>query len=118
MIRATLSDMLFTGEQNLSHYPNYRSILQEDWYPDLESHIILAACTEYQYAKAKAVKSDDGMVTGYVGIFTDSLVRALRSGNWRKETTYVDLLHCLDTSPFQTPVVAGNRKGAHIWYQG
>ncbi|KAK0184132.1 peptidase C14, caspase domain-containing protein, partial [Armillaria mellea] len=26
MARATLPEMLFTGEQNLSHYPNYRSI--------------------------------------------------------------------------------------------
>ncbi|PBK95060.1 hypothetical protein ARMGADRAFT_1077820 [Armillaria gallica] len=118
MTRATLSEMLFAGEKNLSHYPNYRSILDKDWHPDVDSHVILAACMEYQYAKAKPVKMEDGTVTGYIGIFTDSLVRALWSGHWRKETTYVDLLHHLDMIPCQTPVIAGNRKSSCIWYQG
>ncbi len=117
MKRATLQEMLFTGEQNLSHYPDYHSILDKDWHPDVDSHVILAACTEYQYAKAKPVKREDGTITGHIGIFTDSLVRALRSGHWRKETTYIDLLDCFDKTSCQTPIVAGKRKRARIWYQ-
>ncbi|KAK0505565.1 hypothetical protein EDD18DRAFT_1129662 [Armillaria luteobubalina] len=117
MKRATLHDMLLAGENVLKNYPGYRSILAKDWLPDVTSHVVLAACEDYQYAKAKKMKREDGTVTGYIGVFTDSLVRALRSGHWRKETTYVDLLHCLDTMPTQTPVVAGDRKCARLWYQ-
>ncbi|KAK0213441.1 hypothetical protein DFS33DRAFT_1377930 [Desarmillaria ectypa] len=82
------------------------------WIPTL----FLAACKEYQFAKAKKVKGEDGAVK-YIGIFTDSLVRVLRSGHLKKETTYADLVHLLDRMPHQTPVVAGNRKGSCIWYQ-
>ncbi|KAK0467507.1 hypothetical protein IW261DRAFT_1519662 [Armillaria novae-zelandiae] len=117
MMRATLQDMLVAGENVLKHYPGYHSILAKDWLPDMTTHVVLAACEDYQYAKAKKVRRQDGTVVGYIGIFTDSLVRALRSGHWRKETTYVDLLRCLDKTSSQTPVVAGEHKGARLWYQ-
>ncbi len=116
MTRATLQDMLVAGENNLKCYPGYRSILAKDWLPDMNSHVVLAACRDYQYAKAKKVKREDG-TAGYIGIFTDSLVRVLRSGSWQKETTYADLVHCLDKTPQQTPVVAGKYKDARLWYQ-
>ncbi len=117
MARATLEDMLLVGEKNLKHYPGYRSILAKDWLPDMSSHVVLAACRDYEYAKAKAVKRADGTVTGYIGVFTDSLVRVLRSGYWKKETTYAELVHCLDKTSHQTPVVAGEYKNARLWYQ-
>ncbi len=113
---ATLRDMLITGDRALKVYPGYRSIFPKDWYPDMDSHVVLAACKAYQFAKWKKVKGTDGEAE-YIGIFTDSLVRALRSGYWSKETTYADLVRCLDKTPYQTPVVAGNRKGERIWYQ-
>ncbi|PBK94318.1 hypothetical protein ARMGADRAFT_1062554 [Armillaria gallica] len=117
MTRATLEDMLLVGEKNLKHYPGYRSILAKDWLPDMSSHVVLAACRDYEYAKAKAVKRADGTVAGYIGIFTDSLVRVLRSGYWKKETTYAELVHCLDKTSHQTPVVAGEKKNERLWYQ-
>ncbi|SJL17913.1 uncharacterized protein ARMOST_21482 [Armillaria ostoyae] len=116
MTRATLQDMLVAGEKNLIHYPGYRSILANDWLPDMDSHVVLAACRDYEYAKAKKVQLEDG-TAGYIGIFTDSLVRVLRSGYWKKETTYADLVHCLDKTSQQTPVVAVNYKNARLWYQ-
>ncbi len=39
------------------------------------------------------------------------------SGGWKKETTYVELSELLNQSYFQTPVVAGDHKYEHIWYQ-
>ncbi|PBK95045.1 hypothetical protein ARMGADRAFT_1010988 [Armillaria gallica] len=117
MARATLEDMLVVGEMNLKHYPGYRSISAKDWLPDMSSHVVLAACRDYEYAKAKAVKRADGTVAGYIGIFTDSLVRVLRSGHCKKETTYAELVHCLDKTSHQTPVVAGEYKHARLWYQ-
>ncbi len=59
---------------------------------------------------------EDGKA-GYIGIFTDLLVRFLQSDYWKKETTYADLVHCLDKAPHQTPVVAGKYKDARLWYQ-
>ncbi|KAK0207446.1 peptidase C14, caspase domain-containing protein [Armillaria fumosa] len=114
--RATLQDMLVAGENILMRYPGYRSILAEDWLPDMTSHVVLAACEDYQYAKAKKVRREDGTVTGYIGIFTDSLVRALQSGYMEKEATYTDLVRYLDKTYHQTPVVAGKLKSARIWY--
>ncbi len=77
---------------------------------------MLAACKAYQFAKPKLVKRKDG-AEGYIGIFTDSLVRALRSGYYTGETTYVDLVRCLDRTRCQTPAVAGKHKHVRIWYQ-
>ncbi|KAK0207442.1 hypothetical protein IW262DRAFT_1498642 [Armillaria fumosa] len=57
--RATLQDMLVAGENILMRYPGYRSILAEDWLPDMTSHVVLAACEDYQYAKAKKVRRED-----------------------------------------------------------
>ncbi|PBL04302.1 hypothetical protein ARMGADRAFT_979706 [Armillaria gallica] len=109
-------DMLLAGDKKLRGSPGYRSILSKDWYPDMNSHVILAACKDYQFAKATMVKGEDG-TEGYIGIFTDSLVRALRSGYCTRETTYVDLVHSLDQTSHQTPVVAGKRRDARVWYQ-
>ncbi|PBK95049.1 hypothetical protein ARMGADRAFT_1163753 [Armillaria gallica] len=117
MSRATLEDMLVVGENNLMHYPGYRSILAKDWLPDMNSYVVLAACRDYQYAKAKAVKRADGTVAGYIGIFTDSLVRVLRSGYLKKDTTYAHLVYCFDKTSHQTQVIAGKHKDARLWYQ-
>ncbi|KAK0505515.1 hypothetical protein EDD18DRAFT_1098861 [Armillaria luteobubalina] len=89
VVCATLQDMLATGEKNLMCYPEYRSILAEDWLPDMDSHVTLAVCRDYQYAREKKVKQADGSVMGYIGIFTDLLM----------------------------PVIAGKHKYAHLWYQ-
>ncbi|KAK0241032.1 hypothetical protein EDD85DRAFT_387381 [Armillaria nabsnona] len=105
--------MLLVGED----YPGYRSILSKDWYPDMESHVALAACKEYEFAKEKKIPGEGGAV-GYIGIFTDSLVRVLRSGYLSKETTFADLPFGLDECRHQTPVVSGRHKHTRIWYQG
>ncbi|KAK0207487.1 hypothetical protein IW262DRAFT_1443401 [Armillaria fumosa] len=117
MARATLQDMLAAGENTLMHHTGYRTILGNDWLPDVDSHVVLAACRDYQYAKAKKVRRADGTVAGYIGIFTDSLVRVLRSGHCKKETTYADLVHYFDKTSHQTPVIAGKYKDARLWYQ-
>ncbi len=113
---ATPKDMLLAGDNKLRGYPGYQSILSKDWYPDMGSHVILAACKAHQFAKPKMVEGKDG-AKGYIGIFTDSLVRVLRSGYCTRETTYADLVHYLDQTLHQTPVVAGERRDARIWYQ-
>ncbi len=112
----TVQDMLLAGEQIFGGYPGYRSILSKDWYPDMDSHVALAACEAHQLEMSKAVEGEDG-VEEHIGIFTDSLVRALRSCYCTRETTYVDLVHSLDQTFHQTPVVTGKRRDARLWYQ-
>ncbi|KAK0443298.1 caspase domain-containing protein [Armillaria borealis] len=103
--------MLNAANESLSGYPDYQSVLSEDWRPDKSSHVTLAACREYQFAKETLVKGV------YNGVFTRSLVHALTSGHCKKETTYADLIRALPWSPLQNPVVAGDHKRALLWYR-
>ncbi|PBL04262.1 hypothetical protein ARMGADRAFT_1096472 [Armillaria gallica] len=114
--RATPQSMLLAGDKTVRGFPGYRSVLLKDWRADMNSHVLLAACKDYQFAKLKVVKGKDG-AKGYIGIFTDLLVHALRSGSCTRETTYIDLVCCLDQTQYQTPVVAGSHNHARIWYQ-
>ncbi|KAK0207478.1 caspase domain-containing protein [Armillaria fumosa] len=116
MAHATLQDMLAAGDKNLMGHTGYRPILANDWHPDMDSYVVLAACRDYQYAKAKKVIREDG-TAGYIGIFTDSLVRVLQSGHYKKDTTFADLVRYFDKISHQTPVVAGKYKDMRLWYQ-
>ncbi len=113
---ATLRDMLYAGDKLLRDLPGYRSILEKDWSPDDKSHVVLAACEAYQFAKERWINEEDGSRV-CVGVFTHSLLRLLRSGHCKAETTYADLLHGFDESSLQTPVVAGIHRHARLWYQ-
>ncbi|KAK0475408.1 caspase domain-containing protein [Armillaria novae-zelandiae] len=114
---SALHEMLLAGESYLKDHPGYRSILEEEWNPDMESHVLLAACKDYQFAKEKA-KREDGRVVGYIGVFTEALVHVLQSGNCVEKTTYVDIIRAAGALRYQTPVVFGTRKNARIWFQG
>ncbi len=52
------TDMLQTADKRLRYLPGYKSVLAEDWFPNMDSHIILAACKEYEYARE--MKCEDG----------------------------------------------------------
>ncbi len=104
------NDMLRAGDERLKHFPGYCSILSEDWQPDISSHVVIAACQDYQVAKETLGKQ------GFGGVFTTTLVRVLRSGHWKKETTYGELTDHLNQSSTQTPAVAGIRKFERLWY--
>ncbi|SJL17259.1 uncharacterized protein ARMOST_20806 [Armillaria ostoyae] len=110
-VRASLSDMLRAADERLQHLPSYLSVTSEDWKPNMGSHVILAACRDYQLVKETAGKDGCG------GVFTNTLVRVLRSSAWKKETTYVGLTDLLNQSCSQTPVVAGDYKYERLWYQ-
>ncbi|KAK0191754.1 caspase domain-containing protein, partial [Armillaria mellea] len=45
-----VDDMLRAADERLKGFPYYRSVLSKDWKPDMGSHVILAACREYQSA--------------------------------------------------------------------
>ncbi|PBK72069.1 hypothetical protein ARMSODRAFT_932420 [Armillaria solidipes] len=106
-----VNDMLRVADQRLKHLPGYQSVLSRDWKPDMGSHVVLAACRDYQYASETEGKG------GYSGIFTKTLIGVLKSGVWRKGVTYVEVTHLLNQSYSQTPVVAGDHIYDRIWYQ-
>ncbi|KAK0191755.1 caspase domain-containing protein [Armillaria mellea] len=111
-VRASLTDMFRAADERLQHLPSYTSVSSEDWQPSTGSHVILAACRDYQLVRETVGKDGCG------GVFTSTLVRVLRSGAWKKETTYVGLTELLNQSFAQTPVVAGEHMHERLWYQG
>ncbi|SJL17260.1 uncharacterized protein ARMOST_20807 [Armillaria ostoyae] len=109
--RTNVNDMLRAADERLKSFPCYRSVLSKDWKPDMSSHVVLAACRDYQRA------TEILGTKGYRGVLTKTLVRVLRSDAWKRETTYVELTELLNQSYSQTPVVAGDRKYGRLWYQ-
>ncbi|KAK0183539.1 caspase domain-containing protein [Armillaria mellea] len=109
--RISFDKMLHDADQNTRRFPDYHSILDEDWLPNMDSHVILAPCREYQLTMERREGS------GFHGAFTQSLLHTLKSGCLGKYATYTDLIDVLPWSDYQTPVVAGKRKGTRLWYQ-
>ncbi len=95
--------MLRAGDESLKQYslPGTVSVLKGNWSPMKGSHVLLAACRDYQFARE--VQRDDGTVCG---IFTEALMSALRSGP--RNQSYLDLCCTIrTTTPLQTPVAIG-----------
>ncbi len=109
--RSTVDDMLCAADGRLKCFPYYKSVLSQNWFPDMGSHVVLAACRDYQTAK------ETGEGGRCSGIFTRRLVYVLTSGECTKETTYVGLTGLLNQSYLQTPVVAGDHIDERLWYQ-
>ncbi len=112
----SLKNMLLAAEDALRDLPGYRSVFAEDWVPDMDSHVILAACMGDEVAKAKRVKKKDTSEV-WGGVFTNMLVKTLRSGVLGEGATYVDLIKALPRLRFQTPIVAGGHENTRLWYQ-
>ncbi|SJL10596.1 uncharacterized protein ARMOST_13984 [Armillaria ostoyae] len=112
----SLQEMLFTAEQNLKDLPGYRSVLAKDWYPDMNSHVVLAACKKSELAKTERIMKEDGTMERR-GVFTGRLIDTLKSDGWREEATYEDLIEAMAPIDSQTPCVAGERKNKCLWYQ-
>ncbi|KAK0486719.1 caspase domain-containing protein [Armillaria luteobubalina] len=106
---SSVAVMLQAADNRLRYLPGYQSVLEEDWFPDMESHVILAACKEYEYATE--IKGVDG----YHGIFTRGLIKALKSVT--NDTSYFDLLEALPSTINQTPTINGKHRNANLWYQ-
>ncbi|PBL01552.1 hypothetical protein ARMGADRAFT_220429 [Armillaria gallica] len=100
-----VDDMLRAAHTRLRHLPRYRSVLSPDWQPDMSSHVLVAACQDYQTARESGG-----------GEFTWSLVDALTSGAYNQGTTYQDLADLLNRSHTQTPSICGDHMNEPLWY--
>ncbi|SJL00997.1 uncharacterized protein ARMOST_04311 [Armillaria ostoyae] len=111
-----LHDMLCAADERWKQSgdpSDYQSVLSKDWQSDMSSHIVLVACDNFE-----TMKEEQGH-NGFHRVFTWALVRALRSSDWKKKMTYVDLVELLNRSllGLQTPIVAGNLKKERLFYQ-
>ncbi|SJL08892.1 uncharacterized protein ARMOST_12264 [Armillaria ostoyae] len=109
--RASFRRMLHAADESCGQHPSYQPVSARDWRPDMSSHVVLAACKEYQ--TAKEVESE----AGYNGVFTQGLISTLRSESLSEESTYVDLLFSLPRRRGQTPIIAGKHKRERLWYK-
>ncbi len=118
--RASLTDMLLAAEDALKNLPGYQSVLAEDWVPDIDSHVIVAACREDEVARSKPVRKEKSTEV-WGGVFTTLLIKVLKSGALGEGATYVDLINALPQPSLrfhsQTPNVVGGRKNTRLWYQ-
>ncbi|KAK0462798.1 hypothetical protein IW261DRAFT_1576159 [Armillaria novae-zelandiae] len=103
--------MLDSAQDSMRDWPGYRDVWEQKWCPDMGSHVVLAACRDYQFAKETQCGGG-----GYKGVFTTGIVRTLTSGTLGEGSTYVDLIKALPQWESQTPVVAGRRKNEHLWH--
>ncbi len=88
------------------------SVRSPEWRPDMTTHVVVAACKEYEVVK-EIIRTDGKSE----GMFTTALLRTLRYGELTSRSTYVDLQHALPRWKYQTPVVAGEHKTERLWFQ-
>ncbi|PBK65060.1 hypothetical protein ARMSODRAFT_1022494 [Armillaria solidipes] len=101
--------MLNSAKERMGDWHGYRDVWEDKWIPDMDSHIVLAACKDYQFAKEWPDRN------GYSGVFTRALVKVLRSDSLTEEATYVDVIESLPIFSGQTPVLAGKRVQERLW---
>ncbi len=115
MPSTSIQHMLATAHERLKDLPKYHSVFDGNWNPDVTSHVLLAACTDYQPAE-----EEKGADNRWNGNFTRALIDALKLDSLEEESTYVDLFYALEERMprinIQTPVVAGN-VGERLWYR-
>ncbi|KAK0455608.1 uncharacterized protein EV420DRAFT_1552201 [Desarmillaria tabescens] len=115
--KASLKSMLHAADERWKYFSGYRSVLSKDWRPDMYSCVILAAGFSYEVKGTKGCR----------GVFTETLLRVLRSTDWKKEMTYADLVNLMSRSlsstsqqiaslPFSFLLVSGRRMNKRLWY--
>ncbi|KAK0460626.1 uncharacterized protein EV420DRAFT_1478384 [Desarmillaria tabescens] len=120
----SLEDMLRAAEEGLTDLLGRQTLFSKDWVPDMDSHVMVAACKENERAQACLRRKEDGTKV-WRGVFTSLLIKTLRSGVLKEGATYVHLGKALlrrqlrrrPQTPLQTPNVAGRRQNMRLWYQ-
>jgi len=105
----SLKNMLLAAEDNPHKQWASGSALAENWKPDLSSHVVLAACQDFE--RAWECGDDKG------GDFTVALLKALRSLPL-DTTTYHDFIKRIGRLPRQQPYAVGSRVGNVIFTPG
>lgn len=107
--------MLKAADDTIRRLPAFRetpSLWVRDWKQDNASHVVLAATETGHYTYERQFGD-----AGFRGVFTDSLVRALKSDELRKRSTFRELISCLPITMQTAAIVSGDHKNARLWYQ-
>ncbi|KAK0489881.1 peptidase C14, caspase domain-containing protein [Armillaria luteobubalina] len=80
LLASSIQNMFEAAHTRLGKLPKYHSVYEGDWKPDMTSHVVLAACTDTQYAKE--AKEGDKC---WNGVFTQALIDALKSDDLKEE---------------------------------
>ncbi len=108
---SSLELMLKAGDDNLRRvFPDYATSDGADWQQDVTSHVLLAACQDYQQAH-------EGQIGNVCrGLFTNSLICSLRLDMPGKGVSFVNFVKNLPRWANQEPVVSGDHKHEPIFY--
>ncbi|KAK0234437.1 hypothetical protein EDD85DRAFT_82937 [Armillaria nabsnona] len=111
-LRRSLLDMLHASDKNMAHFPGYHSVLGPEWSLDLNCFVMMVATQENEFAREVQGRH------GFHGVFTDFLLRTLRSDDLPERPTYIDVLLTIPMSYYQIPVIIGSfRRDMRLWYQ-
>ncbi|KAK0226661.1 caspase domain-containing protein [Armillaria fumosa] len=111
---SSIADMFSAADENLKVLDKYQSISKADWRADMDSHVVLAACKEFELAKEV---EGDSLVNG---VFTRALIFAFKSADLNdKSMTYHKLIKDLPFAKDSTqhPVIAGKHMYSRLWFQ-
>ncbi|KAK0215284.1 peptidase C14, caspase domain-containing protein, partial [Armillaria nabsnona] len=106
--------MFSAADETLKHIAGYQSISAARWRANMDSHVVLAACKEYQHAREVEVDGE----SKFNGVFTQDLISAFKSADLSDESmTYYKLIQGLPNNGTQHPVIAGKRMKSRLWFQ-
>ncbi len=115
---SSIPDMFGVADETLKHIIGYQSIKYARWRPDMDSHVVLAACNDYEQAREVEGEGDINIKSN--GVFTRALISAFKSADLNdKSMTYYKLIADLPLpkNPTQYPVIAGKHKHSRLWFQ-
>ncbi|SJL14198.1 uncharacterized protein ARMOST_17653 [Armillaria ostoyae] len=116
---SSITAMFSAADQKFEHLAGYQSISEASWRAKMDSHVVLAACKEFEYAKEGTVEGD----SRFNGAFTQALISAFKSADKLndKSMTYYKLMlmaaSSMPTNAAQHPVIAGEQKELRLWFQ-
>ncbi len=113
---SSIAAMFSAADQNFKHLAGYQSISEASWRANMDSHVVLAACKDYEYAREVYEEGD----SKFNGVFTQALISAFKSADLNdKSMTYYNLIAALPLpkNPTQNPVIAGKHMTSRLWFQ-
>ncbi|KAK0435905.1 hypothetical protein EV421DRAFT_1158076 [Armillaria borealis] len=99
-----VNDMLHAAHARLQHLPRYRSVLSQDWRPDMGFHCVIAMVAAIRDCQ---IVKDSGGGNGWRKDITERLIDVLTSG---QPTNH------LNHTPVYTSVVCGSPQNEPLWY--
>ncbi|KAI0312199.1 caspase domain-containing protein [Amylostereum chailletii] len=113
LLPASLGDMLQEADNDRRRPAYTRPVSQPGWIADMSSHVLIAACENFE--QALEVSAEER------GIFTSALVQALESPlGMDPRTTFKSLIES-GVRPMlhniQIPTVVGDRKKCLLWFR-